>query len=90
MRAMIVLAMAAVLAAPAALADSSEVKVLRGPGSGPLPKLERPEPQRQVVAGERFWIVDQAAGTLTGCRMLETARVGGRRVACARRALPAN
>lgn len=69
-------------------ADSGGVTVLRGPGSGPLPPLRRTEPERRIVAGDRAWIVDEERGTLTGCRMERTSRVGVRRVVCASRRLP--
>jgi hypothetical protein len=89
MRMVLVMAAGALLAISApSSADDGKVTVLRGPGSGPLPKLERREPPRQIVAGERFWIVDQASGTVTGCRLEGTSTVGRRRLACARRALP--
>lgn len=88
MRTMLALAGALVTMSTASLADSSAVTVHRGPGSGPLPKLERPEARRDVLAGERIWIVDRDAGMLTGCRLEGTTQVGRRRLACARRALP--
>lgn len=69
-------------------ADSGAVTVLRGPGSGPLPPLRQAEPQRRIMAGGRAWIVDEERGTLTGCRMERTSRVGVRRVVCASRRLP--
>jgi hypothetical protein len=89
MRILLVVAVAALImvSAPSS-ADDGKVTVLRGPGSGPLPKLVPREPPRQIVAGERFWIVDQASGTVTGCRLENTFTVGVRRIACARRPLP--
>jgi hypothetical protein len=69
-------------------AESGGVAVLRGPGSGPLPPLRQAEPQRRIIAGGRAWIVDEERGTLTGCRMERTSRVGVRRVVCASRRLP--
>jgi hypothetical protein len=63
------------------------VVILRGPGSGPLPKLE-PPPERRALAGSRLWLVDEAAGTVTSCRNVPTANAGVRRIRCTRGQLP--
>jgi hypothetical protein len=65
------------------------VIVHRGPGSGPLPKLEAPEPAR-ALAGRRLWLVHEADGTVVSCRNVGTANVGERRIRCTRGRLPSN
>jgi hypothetical protein len=41
-----------------------------------------------LAAGNRLWIVDRDAGTLTACRLGATTRIGRDRVRCTRRDLP--
>jgi hypothetical protein len=74
-------------AAGASAAGSADVTVLRGPGSGPLPRLETAQPAR-ALAGKRLWLVDEAAGTVVSCRNIGTANVGERRIRCTRGRLP--
>jgi hypothetical protein len=67
---------------------SSGLKILRG---SPAPqravkqrrsgRLLGPGPY-QVVAGERFWMVDQRTGKLVSCRNRGTANVGERKIEC--------
>ena len=68
-------------------ATEAAVTIVRGPGSGPLPRLEA-SAAPQVLAGDRLWLVDQAAGTVVSCRNVGTANVGQRRVRCTRGSLP--
>ena len=41
-----------------------------------------------AVGGERIWLVDPAAGELTGCRLVSTYTVGVNRVRCTTADLP--
>lgn len=83
------LAVALVLAAATAAAAEPEVLVLRGRGSPPPRPLAIERPIAPLVlAGERLWIVDEAAGRLVACRLERASRVGERRIRCAERALP--
>lgn len=78
---------AAAQAAGTAPETVAGVVILRGPGSGPLPRAEAPAPP-QALAGKRLWLVDQADGTVISCRNLATADVGRRVIRCTRGRLP--
>lgn len=81
------LAAALLLAAPTVEGADGEVRVLRGRGSpAPPPAASAAAPVR-VVAGERLWLLDEAAGELVACRLERTSRVGALRIRCAERRL---
>jgi hypothetical protein len=80
------LAAALLFAAPAVEAADGEVRILRGKGSPPPPAATAAAPVR-IVAGERFWLLDEAAGELVACRLERTSRVGALRIRCAERRL---
>ncbi|MHA1600923.1 MAG: hypothetical protein ACTSW2_08850 [Alphaproteobacteria bacterium] len=44
---------------------------------------------RRVSAGGTLWIVDGGAKRLVACRLQNTTQVGGRRIRCTERSLPA-
>ena len=45
---------------------------------------------RHVLAGERLWVVDSQAGSLTTCALRKSIQVGFRDIRCYTRALPAS
>jgi hypothetical protein len=79
-------------------ASPQPVEILRGSVAPPAQRVERgvepavepgagPE-ARAAIAGERLWIVDEASGRLTGCRLINTLYVGGQAIRCTERPLP--
>lgn len=75
-------------------ASPPPVEILRGSVAPPTPPLQPgvepgagPE-ARSAIAGERLWIVDEATGRLTGCRLINTLYVGGQAIRCTERPLP--
>lgn len=81
------LAAALLFAAPAVEAADGEVRILRGKGSPPPPPAATAAGLVRIVAGERFWLLDEAAGELVACRLEPTSRVGTLRIRCAERRL---
>jgi len=81
------LAAAIALMAGTAVAAEREVRVLRGRGSPPPRAVAESAPPVRAFAGERLWILDEASGKLTACRLERTGRVGERRIRCAERRL---
>ena len=81
----------ATLAQPAEPAASPPpVEILRGSVAPPAPRVEPgagPD-ARSAIAGERLWLVDEARGRLTGCRLVNTLYVGGQAIRCTERPLP--
>ncbi len=72
------------------VASPPPVEILRGSVAPPAPRVE-PEAGptvRSTIAGERLWIVDEARGRLTGCRLINTLYVGGQAIHCTERSLP--
>jgi hypothetical protein len=70
-------------------AARSGPQVLRG-SSAPQRSATPPREDRvlgpgryQVVAGEKFWMVDQQTGKVVSCRNIGTANVGERNIECA-------
>lgn len=71
-------------------ASPPPVEILRGSVAPPAPRVEPgagPE-EPEAIAGERLWIVDEATGRLTGCRLINTVQVGGQAIRCTERRLP--
>ena len=73
---------------------STMPEILRGSVAAPL---ERPEPtagplsdalEREALAGDRFWMVNEERGKLVACRLVNTSEVGGQYIRCAERRLP--
>jgi hypothetical protein len=87
----IMLTAASAMAQPQAAAESPPpVEILRGSVAPPAPRIE-PEAgndERLVIAGERLWLVDEAGGRLTGCRLINTIDVGRQAIRCTERRLP--
>lgn len=78
------------MATPAPIVDDRPVLVLRGTFSErPLgPVAAPPAPERVLTGGQRLWLLEPGSGDLTACQLENTAMVGQRRIACARRSLP--
>jgi hypothetical protein len=71
-------------------ASRPPVEILRGSVAPPAPRVEPaagPD-ARSAIAGERLWLVDEAGGRLTGCRLINTLHVGGQAIRCTERPLP--
>ena len=92
-------ALLAVMLAPAAVGaqpaePSAMPEVLRGsvatpperiaPASGPTSDAL----DRQALAGDRFWMVNEERGKLVACRLVNTSEVGGQYIRCTERRLP--
>ena len=71
-------------------ANPPPVEILRGSVAPPAPRVEpgAGADVRAAIAGERLWIVDEATGRLTGCRLINTLYVGGQAIRCTDRPLP--
>jgi len=89
--------MLAAIGADAQTADPAEptsrpsVEILRGSAAAPPPAPVEPAAgpdQRRAVGGERVWFVDEAGGTLIGCRIVNTIDVGRQAIRCTERPLP--
>lgn len=81
---------ACLVAGRVAIAQPAGPEILRGSVAPPPPVIEPtagPERQR-FAAGERLWIVDEMTSTVTGCRIVNTVRVGIDAIDCATRHLP--
>lgn len=67
------------------------VPVYRG-DPAPTPALDEaevvPEGPEYLAAGNRLWVVDREARSLTACRVQATTQVGRDRVRCVARGLP--
>lgn len=77
-----------VLRGESAVRADSGVTVLRG-SAAPQRAVTRTRPGRvlgsgryQVVAGQRFWMIDQQTGRLASCRNRGTSNVGERKIEC--------
>ena len=71
-------------------ASPPPVEILRGSVAPPAARVEPgagPD-ARSAIAGERLWLVDEAGGRLTGCRLINTLDVGGQAIRCTERPLP--
>ena len=91
----ITLAPAAVSAQPAEPSSGPTMpEILRGsvalpperlePGSGPVNDAQ----DGKALAGDRFWMVNEARGKLVACRLVNTSEVGGQYIRCTERRLP--
>ena len=71
-------------------ASPPPVEILRGSVAPPAARVEQgagPD-ARSAIAGERLWLVDEAGGRLTGCRLINTLHVVGQAIRCTERPLP--
>jgi hypothetical protein len=88
----IMLTAASAMAQPEAVTESPPpVEILRGSVAPPPPPRIEPSggvDERLVIAGERLWLVDEASGRLTGCRLINTIDVGRQAIRCTERRLP--
>lgn len=79
---------------PATIVETREagVRVFRGtpvtPMIGTASEAPAPSGALDVASGERLWLVDRAAGTLSVCTLVYTTQVGERRIDCDRSQLP--
>jgi len=78
------------LGAGIAMAQPVEPEILRGSAAPPPPMIEPAAgpSERRMIAGERLWIVDEKARRVTGCRLVNTIRVGVQAIDCSTRRLP--
>lgn len=72
-------------------AQPAAPEILRGSVAPPPPVVEPAggPAERRLVGGDRLWLVDEGARTLTGCRLVNTINVGVQAIECTTRRLPA-
>lgn len=98
----VALALATVMLAPMAVGaqpaepspESAMPEILRGSVAAPPPAVEPAAGptsdalDRQALAGDRFWMVNEERGKLVACRLVNTSQVGGQYIRCSERRLP--
>jgi hypothetical protein len=74
----------------AAAAATGGPEILRGSVAPPPPPIEPAAgpADRQLLAGDRLWLVDQKTRKLIGCRLVQTIYVDGLAIQCRERRLP--